>query len=211
MSAVSNLIGNRYGRLLVLARAENSKANKARWLCRCDCGIEKVIFATALVGGLSKSCGCLNNEVRGKASVTHGLRKHPLYPVWNDMKCRCRNKTHHAYKFYGARGVTVCDEWRTSFKAFYTWAMANGYKSGLEIDRRDNSLGYSPSNCRWTTRAEQARNRNVCVLKTINGVTKTVGEWADVHGLKQSTVHGRLKRGWSIQESLNTPAGETRK
>ena len=159
MSFASNLIGQHYGRLSVIERAANSGAGQTRWLCRCTCGNEKVIFASAIVRGLTKSCGCLNNEVRGKASVTHGLRKHPLYGVWNDMKCRCRNKTHHKHEYYGARGITVCDEWLNDFQAFYLWAMANGYGPGLEIDRRNNDLGYSPDNCRLATRTEQNRNR----------------------------------------------------
>lgn len=210
MSNLQNLVGQKFGRLTVIRRSENSASGRTRWLCHCSCGTEKAVFATALVRGLTKSCGCLNDETRKTASLKHGLRKHKLYSVWNDMKCRCRNKTHHAYKYYGARGITVCDEWLNDFQSFYDWSIANGYVPGLEIDRINNDKGYAPSNCRFTTCAEQSRNRNVCVLVMLNGVTRTVGEWAIIHGLKQSTVHGRLKRGWSIEESLNTPAGEKR-
>ena len=91
--------------------------------------------------------------------MRHGLTGHPLYSRWNNMKSRCHNPNNPSYKDYGARGITVCDEWRNDFKAFYDWSMANGYQDDLTIDRTDNDRGYSPDNCRWVTMEVQCTNR----------------------------------------------------
>lgn len=192
MDAVSKLIGRKFGRLTVISRAENSKAEQSRWLCRCEYSNEKIVFASALKRGATKSCGCLNNERRGRSSITHGLRSTKLYAVWNAMKVRCHTSSDKAYKHYGARGIKVCDEWRNDFLTFYKWAMANGYKEGLTIDRKNNDGNYSPSNCRWADRFVQGRNKRNNRHITYGGKTQILSAWARELGIGVGALHCRL-------------------
>lgn len=132
----------------------------------------------------------------------HGLRKTRLFSIWANMKTRCINPRSTHYNRYGGRGITVCDEWRDNFQSFYEWAMANGYKDDLTIDRIDNNGNYEPSNCRWTTSKEQARNTSRNVLITIDGETKSLMSWCEKYNINYKTVRDRLKRGWTIEKSL---------
>lgn len=168
-----NRTGQRFGRLTVIERAENSSSGRVQWLCRCECGSTTVVLGSNLKSGKQKSCGCLHRELsterilrvseaqRGcnSPSYRHGMAHTKLNHVWNSIKQRCFNQNNKAYKHYGGRGITVCDEWRDNFQAFYDWAMANGYQEGLSIDRIDNNKGYSPENCRWVTMSEQNKNK----------------------------------------------------
>lgn len=165
MAALKDLTGQRFGRLVVLERAENNRYGKTRWKCRCDCGNERVIEGNSLRMGTTKSCGCLHIEGLRTFKTTHGKEKSRLYSVWKGIKSRCVNPNHHAYKRYGGRGITICKEWRHNFQAFYDWAMANGYdenapKGQCTIDRIDNDKGYSPDNCRWVDMKVQRHNRS---------------------------------------------------
>ena len=137
------------------------------------------------------------------SSFKHGETGTPLYNMWHHMKQRCYNIKNHNYKDYGGRGIAVCDEWRNSYLVFKAWAVNNGYKEGLTIDRIDNNKGYSPNNCRWATRKQQARNRRSTRLTTYKGVTKPLAEWCEILSLNYWTVVSRLDRlGWSIEDAL---------
>lgn len=151
-----DLTGQRFGRLTVIERGENSAAGATRWRCICDCGKETLTIASKLRAGLAKSCGCLGLENATKAKVTHGHANTPIYRVFRAMHNRCESETCQGFKWYGQRGIRVCDEWK-GFQAFYDWAMANGYKKGLTVDRLDPDKGYSPENCELVTRAENSR------------------------------------------------------
>lgn len=159
-----DLTGGRFGRLVVLEEAP-SRNYQRYWVCRCDCGnITKPILMSSLRGGATKSCGCLQKEVATKIisaydATKHGLYKTRLYNIWVMMKYRCFNPNSPTYKYYGGRGIKVCDEWRNDFKTFYKWAMSNGYEEHLTIDRIDVNGNYEASNCRWATMAEQVKNR----------------------------------------------------
>ena len=122
----------------------------------------------------------------------HGLRKHPLYSVWANIKTRCFNRNNSHYERWGGRGITMCNEWKNSFKAFYNWAMSNGYQEGLTIDRIDNDGNYEPSNCRWVTVKIQNSNKRNVKFITYNGETKLLGEWAQILGIKEKTLWMRL-------------------
>ena len=122
-----------------------------------------------------------------------------LRKVWDSMKRRCYNPKCDHYKWYGGRGITVCDEWRDSFPTFEEWAFANGYSDELSIDRIDNNQGYSPDNCRWATREEQARNRTNLII--VDGLP--LKAYCEKVGLNYKTVHCRLWRGWPLEEALN--------
>lgn len=139
-----------------------------------------------------------------KGHTTHGLGKPPLYSHWVNMKTRCFNKNNAKYKDYGGRGITICQEW-LNFKIFYEWAMNNGYRKGLSIERIDVNGNYCPENCTWITMAEQARNKRTCKYITFNGITDTVTGWTNRVGFARETIRERLKRGWTVEQALTTP------
>ena len=196
-----DLKGQRFGRLLVVAEAK-SRNKKTFWTCLCDCGKTVEVHAYNLKRGFTKSCGCLNDEMRRKRSTTHGKTNSRLYGIWSHMKGRCFCKTDAAFPSYGGRGISVCEEWRDSFETFQEWALANGYRDDLTIDRIDNDGNYEPSNCRWVSRKEQARNtRNNFVYKG-----KCLSEWCEEIGIDHALVLARLNRlGWPIEKAIFTP------
>ena len=160
-----NLTGERFGRLLVL-----DYAGASTWRCRCDCGAETTVKTDLLNSGKTRSCGCLRREVSAKRATKHNGAHDPLYHVLNVMHQRCENPNSKDFKWYGAMGVTICEEWAlTNYPAFRDWALANGYQPGLTIDREDPFGNYNPNNCRWITIQEQQRNRRNS--KTRKGAT----------------------------------------
>lgn len=176
METFKDLTGMRFGRLVVIRRAQ-TRSGVMGWLCRCDCGNEKVAYAYHLLHGRTSSCGCYriecaienikrHNERRKKISHDEGKlpkSKTRLYKVWSGMRGRCNNPNHHSYKNYGGRGISICDEWSV-FDKFKKWAMANGYDpeapfGSCTIDRIDVNGNYEPSNCRWISAVSQQSNR----------------------------------------------------
>lgn len=129
-----------------------------------------------------------------------------LYNIWNGMIGRCTRESYPSYKNYGGKGIRVCEEWINSFDAFREWALSHGYADNLTIDRIDSKADYSPDNCKWSSMKEQQNNKMNNHLVTFEGVTKTVAQWAEVLGIKQHTLYTRLKRNWSAEKALTTPA-----
>lgn len=158
-----NLTGKRFGRLTAI-EPHREKNQRLAWLCKCDCGKYTIVRTNMLTSGHTKSCGCLmidtakqNIAPKKDYSLKHNNPR--IYSIWISMKSRCYYKKHKNYNCYGGRGISICDEWKSDFDAFALWALSNGYRDDLTIDRIDVDGNYTPSNCRWATWQEQQKNR----------------------------------------------------
>ncbi len=183
-SMVKNLIGQRFGRLVVIAlqgRQERGNTTYISWICLCDCGRKCEVRSSDLHSGNTKSCGCLRSQLQREKHTVHGGRRSRLYKIWSNMIARCEREGNNRYRFYGERGIKVCNIWRHDFAAFREWALSHGYSDNLTIDRIDNDKNYSPSNCQWITRSEntsKARRQKIgkgCAAITENCPSLTGG------------------------------------
>lgn len=189
-----NLIGQRYGRLVVVSLVESEAGSNVptKWLCQCDCGNKVEVRAYNLKNGNTLSCGCLQKENAAKQKRTHGMTGTRLYFTWQHIIGRCKRKSDRAFKWYGGRGITVCEEWLNSFECFHDWAMKNGYADNLTIDRIDVNGNYCPENCRWITIEEQQRNKSNNTFVEYAGETKTVGAWAEIFDCFPGAVYKEI-------------------
>ena len=213
MNAFIDLTGQRFGRLVVIGRADpaSDKRGNARWRCLCDCGNDKDVRGFDLRRGRTTSCGCLQKERVRAASITHGQSNSRLYSIWHSMLSRCKNQHNTCYGYYGGRGVTVCKEWH-DFNNFTQWAEQTGYQENLTIDRIDVNEGYNPVNCRWVTMLEQSRNKRNNINITYHGVTRCLADWAATFGINEATLWQRIFRsGWDIERALTTPVRQRHK
>ena len=204
-STTVDLVGQIYGRLTVLCRAKNPYDTQAMWTCKCICGTVRRITSHRLRFGLTRSCGCLSIESARKRFTTHGQsspNETTTFRAWSEMLKRCTNTSCKAWNNYGGRGITVCEQWRT-FDAFF--ANMGEKPPGLELDRIDNNGNYEPSNCRWATRKEQARNKRTNRIIEYEGRAQCLAAWADEFNLSYSLLYGRLSRGWSIKRAITMP------
>ena len=203
----NRMIGKRFGRLVVLRFTREGNSHHKYFLCRCDCGSEKEVSRTHLVTGKTSSCGCLWQQNKREYRKIHGESKTKLYGVWSGIKERCTNKNCTAYKNYGGRGIFICKEWM-DYPTFRNWALSNGYKEGLEINRINNSGGYSEENCNFVTPLENSHNKRTNIFVAINGITKTMSEWARIYGISPGTANIRYRKlGWDIIDSVTIPKG----
>ena len=205
MGKVIDLRGQRFGKLIVKGFHSLDDCNRATWDCQCDCGNTCIVVSVLLRNGHVTSCGCRKVESIIARNTTHGLSRHPIYNIWSHMKTRCYNEKCPDFKNYGGRGITVCDEWRNDFKAFYDWSISHGWKKDLYIDRIDNDGNYDPSNCRWTTMTVQANNTRRIHAITYNGKTQSMMDWCRELDLDYYTVRSRIYNyNWSIERAFTT-------
>lgn len=141
------------------------------------------------------------------AKLANGKRMScTLYNIWHSMRLRCLTKGYRDYKYYGGRGVTVCDEWKDSYDAFRAWALSSGFRKGLTIDRKENDLGYSPTNCKWSTMAEQIINKSSTIIVEFRGERGPLVKFAERMGLSKALVRHRVRmQGWTPERALTTP------
>lgn len=196
MGQIIDLTGNKFGKLTALQFVGLDKNNKALWLCECECGVQKTLSSNVLRRSAVKSCGCLS----------HGESRTRLWNIWASMRERCSTPTCGNYENYGGRGIKVCDEWQSSFVAFRSWALANGYSDLLTLDREDVNGNYEPSNCRWATIQVQNENKRNNRYLEFDGERHTVAGWAKILGVHPTTLHDRLyKAHWPVERALTEP------
>jgi len=204
MAKLVDLTGKRFGKLTVLEREPSQKTDDVRWRCVCDCGNEIVARGRNLKQGFTKSCGC-SRKVPRPYKATHGMSKTRLYRIWSLMKDRCENKNSPSYRKYGSRGIKVCDEWHSS-SAFIEWALSNGYREDLSLDRIDFDGDYCPENCRWADAFVQGNNRRGNRVITLYGKTQTLAQWCREYNQGYRLVHRRITQlGWDVEKALTTP------
>jgi len=214
--------GDRVGRWIVVGDAETKTYTRKHngyfkhfrvphYYCICECGTTRIVSANSL-GNRSTSCGCFARENSSRVQKTHGLSKSRLYRIWRQIKRRCYEKDCDAYKYYGGRGIKMDETWKDNSSSFFDWALSNGYREGLTIDRINNNEDYKPKNCRFITNTEQQRNRRNNINITAYGETKTLEEWSRDKRCKVSTTTIKRRILWGInpEGAISSPS-RTRK
>lgn len=202
MKPIKDLTGLRFGRLTVIGR-ECSRPGMY-WIVECDCGTRKILQGSLLKRGRSRSCGCLRTELLTNRFTKHGNapagKQSREYTTWVAIKARCLNLHNPGFKNYGARSITMCERWNTSFDAFLS--DMGECPAGFSIERKDNNGNYEPGNCIWADRFIQANNTRNNKWITVEGVTKTYSQWERHLGLKPTTISHRIRNGATPQEVI---------
>jgi hypothetical protein len=198
-----DLTGQAFSQLTVQHCAGMGRWRVFFWCCLCACGTTILAKHGLLLGGRTQSCGGPAHDDPN----TQKKRHRRLKVRWRMMIDRCHNPYARDYPSYGGRGITVCEQWRTSFQAFIE---DMGYPPpSMSLERRDNNAGYTPANCCWATNIQQVRNQRSNRLVTLNNETHPLTEWAEIKGIKVNVIYVRLGQGWTIEEALTYPYGET--
>jgi hypothetical protein len=183
--------------------AESYDEASRKWRCRCVCGGITYVLANNLVRHNTRSCGCLRGRFNRRVLRKHGAAGTPTYHVWVNIKTRCQNEKNPNFAKYGAKGVTLCKRWQ-KFENFLA-DMGERPSPDHTIERRENKKGYTPDNCCWIPKGEQARNKTTNHRITVNGTTKLLTEWAKALDCPHTTLLTRLRNGWSEEATVTTP------
>lgn len=207
-SRKKNLIGQKFGRLEVIEegasfRTRSGKIQCAGWICKCDCGNVVTVRSNSLKTNKTKSCGCLNKE-KPSNNIKHHMSGTIIYRKYISMKKRCYDEESQNYKYYGGRGITICQEWLDDFMNFYNWAMRNGYEDTLTIERVDVNGNYCPENCCWIPKSSQAHNKTNTYIVNGEYLAKKARE---LNVVSPQTARERCKRGWALQDAISIPIG----
>lgn len=208
MSKSVSMVGERFNQLVVVS--EYSNGHRVIRHCVCDCGNEIDTTLDKLKSGHTKSCGCLKSKT-GDMFRTHGMSRTRLWRIFSKMIRRCYVPEEPAYRYYGAKGIKICDEWMQDRSLFFEWAKSNGYSDELTIDRIDVNGNYEPDNCRWSTAREQTRNKTNNRRYTFSGRTQVLSDWAKEYEMNVATLRNRLEKGWNIEKALTTPISTSRR
>jgi len=190
MGKIINLIGQRFGRLVVISKADSEKNGHTRWNCICDCGGTTTVRSSHLLSGDTRSCGCIGREMLSKMCLKHGMSETTTYDCWAAMKQRCVNPSSHAYRNYGGRGITVCERWM-KFENFYV--DMGECPIGLTLERKDNNSVYYHENCCWDTPKTQSRNKRSNRIIKYDGKSQCLAAWAEELGIERHTLWYRLE------------------
>lgn len=204
-------IGKKFGKLTVIKLSRRTPKKYYVW-CRCECGNEKEIATSDLISGRTKSCGCYAREILQKRTKNKRIVK--LYYIWSSMKKRCFDTENKSYKNYGGRGISICDEWiikKLGYKNFERWALNNGYKEGLSIERIDNDGNYCPENCKWIKISEQANNKRNNIFVYIKDKRFSLKQASNIYNINYDCVRRRLGLGWNIIKALTIPSRKNKK
>jgi hypothetical protein len=200
MSKLIDLTGYKSGKLTAIRKAQNRNGD-TYWVCLCECGKEIEVRADHLRNTKIRSCGCETGKMIAISKTRHGMRNTRLYGIWNSMIQRCENPDGQEAYLYHDRRISVCVEWHR-FEVFMEWALKNGYRDNLTIDRKNNNGNYDPENCRWADLITQANNKRNNRRIEFNGKIKTLAQWAREYGIDYRKLWLRLKRGWEFGRAL---------
>jgi len=199
-----SVIGQKFGMLTAISEGEKiilpSGQPNRTIICRCDCGVEKPVRLLHLCRNRITSCGCVTKTLNGES-------KTPICRAWKSMRERCSPKYFQKHLYFD-KGITVCEEWDKNYFSFKEWAVKNGLKKGLQIDRIDNSRGYSPNNCRVTTNIVNANNRDNTMRVIYNNEERPIMDVfreLSIPEIHQPAIRRRLGRGWDVSKAFNTP------
>lgn len=197
MPALIDMTGKTFGRLTVVGRSTGD--TRSGWVCRCECGVTKVVPRGPLIYGRTVSCGCQRREKLIKRSRTHGQSKTPTWHTWAQMVSRCTRPGASHYEHYGGRGIRVCDAW-LSFEGFLA---DMGLKpEGMSIERKDVNGNYEPGNCTWIPIAEQMANRRDNIRVEVDGQQMALSQACRVLGISYARTITRMRRkGWSFEKA----------
>lgn len=209
-----DLTGQRFNRLTVIALdgiyESPSGTRRAAWICQCDCSKVTVVRTINLTSGEVKSCGCLRNETTIKRNFKHGLTNSPEYTTWQNMISRCYDKKNPSFKYYGQRGIRVCERWH-DFVHFLT-DMGRKPSPIYTIERINNDGNYEPTNCKWATQKEQSINKSNTLIVTFNNQTKSLIEWSEIININYKVLKDRLcEYGWTVERAFTEEIGKYRK
>lgn len=204
-------IGKTFNDLTVLGLGGRDKYNRQLWRCECECGNIIEALPTYLKRGDVKSCGCIKRRKPWRKYENGYGRESRIYRIWSAMKSRATNKNMPEAESYVLRGITICDEWKESYQIFLEWALANGYRDDLTLDRIDNDKGYSPDNCRWATTKEQSLNRKNTIYVEKDGEKIPLKVYCEAHSLNYLTIKSRIQSGWDKSDAIETPIFDTSK